>query len=95
MRLNKSFCRMEPTGSLQVQVLADAGDAAPVYMNDDVTGFELKTTVEVSLEKGQMAYANLGMAFCPPQGSEILLRKRYARQDLEARRIESSERHYW
>ena len=73
MRLNKSFSRMEPTGSLQVQVLADPGDAAPVSMNDDVTGFELKSTVEVRLEKGQMAYANLGMAFCPPRGSEILL----------------------
>lgn len=73
MRLNKSFSRMEPTGSLQVQILADAGETTPVTMNDDATGFELKSVVEVRLGKGDVAYANLGMAFCPPRGSEILL----------------------
>ena len=44
-----------------------------MQLNNDATGFELRTAVELNLEKDQMGYANLGMAFCPPRGSEIFL----------------------
>ena len=69
----QTFCRMEPTGSLQVQILAESAEVVPMETRPDVAGFEMKSTCEVTMLPGQVAYANLGMAFCPPIGSELLL----------------------
>ena len=71
---------MEPTGTLQAEVLADTDDKANIIGRSDATGFELKSTVDVYLKPGQMMYANLGMALCPPLGAELFL---WSAKDME------------